>query len=162
MTIAVYPGTFDPFTLGHLDLVERAARLFDKIIVAIAASTAKKPWLSLAERVALGQELFQPYSNVEVRGFEGLLLDFVTEQQAQVLIRGIRTIGDFDFELQLARMNRHLQPKIETLFILPSEKYIHISATLVREIAVLGGDISTLVPTIVQQHISNKYNNKAS
>lgn len=156
MVIAVYPGTFDPFTLGHLDLVERASRLFDKVIIAIASSAQKKTLFSLNERVAIGKELFQSFDKVEVIGFEGLLIDFVAEHQAQVLMRGIRTIGDFDLEIQLARMNRHLQPHVETMFILPSEKYIHISATLVREIAMLKGDVSTLVPASVLRHITKK------
>lgn len=156
MVAAVYPGTFDPFTLGHVDLVERAARLFDKLIVAIAANPQKMPLFTMAERIALGQQLFQSIPNVTVVGFDGLLIDFVTQQHAGVLVRGIRTIGDFDFELQLARMNRHLQPDIETLFIMPSEKYIHISSTLVREIAALGGDISTLVPNLIKTALDHK------
>lgn len=156
MTIAVYPGTFDPFTLGHVDLVQRASRLFDKLVVAIATSSNKHPIFSLEERIKLGKELFKKLPNVEVIGFDGLLIDFVSEHNAKVLVRGIRTIGDFDFELQLARMNRHLKPDVETMFILPSEKYIHISATLVREIAALGGDISTLVPDIINTAMDKK------
>ncbi|MFN7097317.1 MAG: pantetheine-phosphate adenylyltransferase [Gammaproteobacteria bacterium] len=156
MMIAVYPGTFDPFTLGHVDLVQRAARLFDKLIVAIAASPGKQPMFTLEERIALGKTLFKSLPQVEVIGFDGLLIDFVVKHHAGVLVRGIRTIGDFDFELQLARMNRHLRPEVETMFILPSEKYIHISATLVREIAALGGDISTLVPAIVKSEMDKK------
>lgn len=150
MTIAIYPGTFDPFTLGHVDLVERAARLFEKVIVAVATSTQKQTLFDLTERTKLGQAIFEPFSNVEVTHFKGLLMDFAKAQDAQVVVRGIRTIGDFDFELQLARMNRHLEPGVETMFILPSEKYGHISATLVREIAALGGDISSLVPENVK------------
>jgi pantetheine-phosphate adenylyltransferase len=156
MTIAVYPGTFDPFTLGHVDLVQRASRLFDKLVIAIAASPNKHPVFNFEERVALGKTLFKNMPNVEVLGFNGLLIDFVAKQKANVLVRGIRTIGDFDFELQLARMNRHLKPDVETMFILPSEKYIHISATLVREIAALGGDVSTLVPEIIKLELDKK------
>ncbi|NNM59937.1 MAG: pantetheine-phosphate adenylyltransferase [Legionellales bacterium] len=150
MTIAIYPGTFDPFTLGHVDLVERAVRLFDKLIVAVASSTRKQPLFDLTQRVEWGKSLFAGLPTVEVIGFDGLLIDLVSLHHANVIMRGIRTIGDFDFELQLARMNRHLQPDIETVFILPSEKYCHISATLVREISALGGDVSTLVPDIVK------------
>ncbi len=150
MTIAVYPGTFDPFTLGHVDLVERASRLFDKLVVAVAESSRKQPMFDLDERLGWGTSLFQHLPTVEVVSFDGLLIDLVTLHQADVVVRGIRTIGDFDFEMQLARMNRHLKPSMETVFILPSEKYCHISATLVREIAVLGGDVSTLVPDLVQ------------
>lgn len=156
MTKAVYPGTFDPFTLGHVDLVQRASRLFDKLVIAIAASPNKQPVFNYDERIKLGKELFKKLPNVEVHGFDGLLIDFVAKHKANVLVRGIRTIGDFDFELQLARMNRHMNPDVETMFILPSEKYIHISATLVREIAALGGDVSTLVPDIVKHELDNK------
>jgi pantetheine-phosphate adenylyltransferase len=157
MTTAIYPGTFDPFTLGHVDLIERAAKLYDKVIVAIANSPQKLPLFSLEERLQLGQTLFAQLPNVQLAGFDSLLVDFVRQHKAQVVIRGIRTIGDFDFELQLARMNRHLLPGLETIFLLPGEQYTHISATLVREIASLHGDVSTLVPAVVKTALKTKF-----
>jgi pantetheine-phosphate adenylyltransferase len=156
MTIAIYPGTFDPFTLGHVDLVLRAAGLFERVIVAIAASPSKQPLFSLTERLALGQNLFSSIPNVEALPFSGLLVDFARQQQANVVIRGIRSVGDFEFEEQLARMNAHLQPGLETLFMLPAVQYAHISSTLVREIAGLGGDVSSLVPAAVSQVLVHK------
>lgn len=157
MTTAIYPGTFDPFTLGHVDLIERAAKLYEKVIVAIADSPKKQPLFSLEERLQLGHTLFKPLPNVQLLGFDGLLVDFVRQHYAEVVIRGIRTIGDFDFELQLARMNRYLSPGLETVFLLPGEQYTHISATLVREIASLHGDVSTLVPAVVSTALKTKF-----
>src|SRR5436190_2572993 len=121
--IAVYPGTFDPITLGHVDLIERAVQIFDHVIIAIAESTAKKPLFSLAERVSLAQESLAAYNNIEIQGFDGLLLDFAKERQANVILRGLRTVTDFDYEFQLASMNRHLNSQIESIFLMPSENY---------------------------------------
>ncbi len=155
--IAVYAGTFDPFTDGHVDLVERAAHLFDHVIVAIAASPQKNPLFSLEERVSLGREILQPYSNVEILGFDCLLLDFAKEHQANVILRGLRTVTDFDYEFQLASMNRFLNPKIQSIFLMPAEKYMYISASLVREIASLGGDVTGFVPPPVAAALKKKF-----
>src|SRR5437868_3076963 len=146
MTIrAVYPGTFDPITNGHEDLIQRASRLFDKVVVGVAHSQAKRPFFSLDERVAIAREVLTPYKNVTVLGFSGLLSQFVKEQDATVILRGLRAVSDFEYEFQLAGMNRRLAPGVETLFLTPSDKYLFLSATIVREIAVLGGDITAFV-----------------
>lgn len=145
MNIVVYPGTFDPMTNGHTDLVERAARMFDHVIVAIAYNPKKKPLLDLETRVDLAQRVLGHMANVEVVGFSNLLADFVKEKKANVILRGLRAVSDFEYEFQLANMNRVLAPNVESLFLTPSEKYSYISSTLIREIAALGGDISTFV-----------------
>ena len=147
--IAVYPGTFDPITNGHLDLVERAAPLFERLVVGVAESPAKRPALPLALRVELACESLARYPNVEVRGFDTLLAHFVTEVGAGILIRGLRAVSDFEYEFQLASMNRHLIPEVETLFLTPAEEYGFISSSLVREISRLGGDVSAFVPPAV-------------
>ena len=146
MTIrAVYPGTFDPITNGHEDLIQRAARLFEVVVVGVAHSQAKRPFFSLEERVSIAHEVLAPYPNVTVLGFTGLLTEFVREQDATVILRGLRAVSDFEYEFQLAGMNRRLAPGVETLFLTPSDKYLFLSATIVREIAVLGGDIAAFV-----------------
>jgi len=146
MTIrAVYPGTFDPITNGHEDLIQRASRLFDEVMVGVAHSQAKRPFFSLDERISLAREVLKPYKNVTVEGFSGLLSEFVKEHSATVILRGLRAVSDFEYEFQLAGMNRRLAPGVETLFLTPSDKYLFLSATIVREIAVLGGDISAFV-----------------
>lgn len=150
--IAVYPGTFDPFTNGHSDLVERAARLFDKVIVAVAANPGKTPLFDLAQRVAMVQEVLQDLPSVEVCGFSDLLVDLARKQQANVILRGLRVVSDFEFEMQLASMNRHLASDIETLFLTPAEQYSFISSSLVKEIAQHGGDVSEFVhPSVARQ-----------
>jgi pantetheine-phosphate adenylyltransferase len=146
---AVYPGTFDPITNGHVDLVDRAAPLFDRLIVGIAESPGKGPTLPLALRVQLAREALVQHRNVEVRGFNGLLAHFVSEVGAGVLLRGLRAVSDFEYEFQLASMNRHLIPEVETLFLTPAEQYGFISSSLVREISRLGGDVSGFVPPAV-------------
>ena len=143
--IAVYPGTFDPITNGHVDLVTRASSLFEKIIVGIAESPGKSPALPLEQRVELARVALADIKNVEVRGFHGLLANFVAEVGAGVVLRGLRAVSDFEYEFQLASMNRHLIPDVETLFLTPSEQHSFISSTLVREIARLGGDVSGFV-----------------
>ncbi|MDP2247778.1 MAG: pantetheine-phosphate adenylyltransferase [Nitrosomonadales bacterium] len=153
---AIYPGTFDPITLGHEDVVRRAARLFDDVIVGVAQSQSKRPLFSLEERVALAAEVLADCPNVRVVGFSGLLMEFARKEGAQVVIRGLRAVSDFEYEFQLAGMNRHLYPEVETLFLTPSEQYMFISASLVREIAILGGDISKFVPSIVDVAIQQK------
>jgi len=144
-TKAIYPGTFDPLTNGHSDLVIRAAKLFDEVIVAVASNPSKQPMFSLAERVELAQQVFSHVPNVTVVGFSGLLAEFARQHQAQVLLRGVRAVADFEYEFQLASMNRKLSTKIETVFLTPSEQYGYISSTLIREIAALGGDVSQFV-----------------
>ncbi|HEY9253054.1 MAG TPA: pantetheine-phosphate adenylyltransferase [Stenotrophomonas sp.] len=147
--IAVYPGTFDPITNGHIDLVARAAPLFDKVVVGVAYSPTKGPALSLERRVELAREALGGHDNIEVRGFNTLLAHFVRDIGAGVLLRGLRAVSDFEYEFQMASMNRHLIPEVETLFLTPAEQYSFISSSLVREIARLGGDVSGFVPASV-------------
>jgi pantetheine-phosphate adenylyltransferase len=141
----VYPGTFDPITHGHSDLVARAARLFDRVIVAVAANPGKAPSFSLEERMELARAALTDVENVEILGFQGLLVDFARKQGARVILRGLRAVSDFEYELQLSSMNRRLAPDIETLYLMPAEQYSYISSSLVREIAALGGDVSSFV-----------------
>ena len=145
MNTAVYPGTFDPITNGHTDLVERAARMFDHIIVAVADNPKKKPMLDLEARVDLAQNTLGHLANVEVTGFSNLLAEFVQEKNANIILRGLRAVSDFEYEFQLANMNRVLAPNVESIFLTPAEQYSYISSTLVREIASLGGDVSNFV-----------------
>ena len=153
----LYPGTFDPITKGHMDLVDRACRLFDKVVIAIAHSPAKKPLFSLDERVAMVRMIFADNPQVEVLGFRGLLANFARENNAIAVLRGIRAVSDFEFEFQLANMNRHLDPELESIFLTPSEKYSYISSSLVREVASLGGDISAFVDQRVEQALFDKF-----
>jgi len=155
--VAVYPGTCDPTTNGHVDLAPRAAPLFDRLIVAIADSTSKGPTLSLSERISLARVALAGIPNIEVRGFATLLADLVEELGAGVILRGLRAVSDFEYEFQLASMNRHLIPTAETLFLTPAEQYSFISSSLVREIARLGGDVSGFVHPVVQQALRNTY-----
>lgn len=154
--IAIYAGTFDPITFGHIDVVKRATSIFDKVIIGIAKSPKKEPMFSLSERVNITKEVLQDLPNVEVVGFEGLLLDLAKEQQANILLRGLRTVSDFEYEFQLAGMNRYLDSKVETIYMMPDEKFMSISSTFVREIAVLGGDVSKFVPTVVIEAFKKK------
>jgi pantetheine-phosphate adenylyltransferase len=154
--IAVYPGTFDPITKGHSDLVQRACGLFDEVIVAIAASPSKKPLFTLKQRIKMAREVLQDMDKVKVLGFECLLIDLAREHKAQVIIRGLRAVSDFEYEFQLASMNRRLAPDVETLFLTPSEKYSFISASIVREIAALGGDVSGFVHTSVMAELNKR------
>lgn len=154
--IAVYPGTFDPITLGHEDIVHRAADLFDEVIVAVAGSTNKRTLFSFEERVSLAQNVFKKAHNVKVMGFNSLLMQFVQEQGAQIVVRGLRAASDFEYEFQLAGMNRKLFPKLETIFLTPSEQYMFVSSTLVREVATLDGDVHQFVSPIVEVTIKNK------
>jgi len=156
MARAVYPGTFDPLTCGHEDLVRRAARLFDAVVVGVAASRGKNPLFSVDERLAIAREALAPLANVEVVPFSGLMVDFATLHRADVVVRGIRAVSDFDYEFQLAGMNRRLRQGFETVFMTPSDEYQFVSATLVREIAMLGGDVSPFVPAVVQGWIERK------
>jgi pantetheine-phosphate adenylyltransferase len=156
-TKAIYPGTFDPLTNGHSDLVQRAARLFDQVIVAVASNPSKQPLFSLAERVQLAKQCFTDLPNVTVVGFSGLLADFAKQNQAQVLLRGVRAVADFEYEFQLASMNRQLNPDLDSLFMTPSEKNTFISSTLVKEVARHGGDISRFVASHVELALKQKF-----
>ncbi|MGY3904714.1 pantetheine-phosphate adenylyltransferase [Aeromonas lusitana] len=152
----IYPGTFDPITNGHTDLIERAAKLFDEVVVGVANSPSKKPLFDLAERVLLAQQVSAHLPNVRVVGFSGLLVDFARDQQANVLIRGLRAVSDFEYEFQLANMNRHLMPELESVFLTPSAENSFISSTLVKEVALHGGDIRQFVSPLVAQAIATK------
>lgn len=153
----IYPGTFDPITLGHMDLIERGLRHFSKVIVAVADSPKKKPLFSLEERVGLAREVTEPLGNVEVVGFSNLLVDFAREHNAQVILRGLRVVSDFEYEFQLANMNRVLAPDLESLFLTPSEQYSFISSTFVREIAYLNGDVSKMVHPAVEAALKKRF-----
>jgi pantetheine-phosphate adenylyltransferase len=153
--IAIYPGTFDPITNGHLDLIQRASKLFDKVIVAVAQSRGKDPLFAADQRVELAKEVVQRIANVEVCGFSGLLVDLAKCKQSKILLRGLRAVSDFEYEFQLANMNRRLDPEIESVFLTPSEQYSFISSSLIREIAALNGDVSQFVPVEVQKALEN-------
>jgi pantetheine-phosphate adenylyltransferase len=154
--VAIYPGTFDPMTRGHEDLVRRAASLFDKVILAIAESPSKRPLFDLAERIAMAAEILADVRNVEIVGFDTLLMDFVHARGAKVIVRGLRAVSDFEYEFQMAGMNRSLYPEVETVFLTPGEQYMFISATMVREIARLGGDVGKFVQPCVHQRLRAK------
>ena len=156
MIKAVYPGTFDPLTRGHEDLVRRASTLFDQVVLAIADSKAKKPYFTLEERIAMAREVLGDMKNVEIVGFSSLLTDFVRKQGARVVLRGLRAVSDFEYEFQMAGMNRYLLPDVETLFLTPSDQYQFISGTIVREIAMLGGDVSKFVFPSVDRWLQKK------
>ena len=156
MIRAVYPGTFDPFTRGHEDLVRRASRLFDELVLGIAESRAKRPFFSTEERVAMAREVLGDVKNVRIVGFSGLLINFARDNDARVIVRGLRAVSDFEYEFQLAGMNRNLYPDIETVFLTPSEQHMFISATLVREIAMLGGDVTKFVHPRVQEILAQR------
>jgi pantetheine-phosphate adenylyltransferase len=154
--IAVYPGTFDPMTLGHEDVVRRATQLFDRVIVAVAAGHHKKAMFTLQERIEMAKDVTADYSQVNVESFSGLLRDFVVARGGKAMVRGLRAVTDFDYEFQLAGMNRSLMPEVETVFLTPSDKFQFISSTFVREIAVLGGEVDKFVSPIVQQRLMEK------
>jgi len=157
MNTVVYPGTFDPITNGHTNLVERAAKLFDRIIIAVAASPKKKPLFSLDERVSLAQDVLSHLDNVEILGFEKLLAEFVIEHDANVILRGLRAVSDFEYEFQLADMNRRLVPQAESLFLTPDNHLSYISSTLIREIATLGGNVSEFVSPVVNDALNARF-----
>lgn len=153
----LYPGTFDPITLGHEDLVRRAARLFDRVVVGVADSRGKHPIFDLNERVQMARAVLAVYPNVEVVGFTGLLMKFLREHQARVILRGLRAVSDFEFEFQLASMNRRLDPQVESIFLTPAEQYSFISSSLVREVAKLGGNIASFVHPKVEAALAAKF-----
>lgn len=158
MKRVVYPGTFDPITNGHIDLVQRAAHLFDSVVIAVAASSKKNPLFNLEERVALCHDVLGHIPGVEICGFDCLLKDLVEDKGAYGVVRGLRAVSDFEYEFQLANMNRALAPSMESLFLTPAEHLSYISSSLVREIASFGGDVSKFVPAVVQQALEKKYN----
>jgi pantetheine-phosphate adenylyltransferase len=155
-TLAIYPGSFDPLTNGHVDIIQRGSRLFDRIVVAILLNVDKSPLFTVAERVDIARSVFEPYSNVEVDTFDGLLVEYARRKQAGVIVRGLRAISDFEYEMQMALMNRHLNPEVETVFMMPAEPYTYVSSRLVKEVVALGGSVTTLVPTIVEDRLRDK------
>jgi len=155
-TLAVYPGSFDPLTNGHVDITERGARLFDRIIVAILVNAEKSPLFTTAERVDIVRKVFKDRSNVEVDTFDGLLVDYVAKRKANALVRGLRAVSDFEYEFQMALMNRHLNPAVETVFMMPAEKYSYISSRLIKEVFSLGGQVHGLVPELVETRLREK------
>jgi len=156
MLKCVYPGTFDPFTMGHEDIVRRAARIFDVVVLGVAASAGKGPYFTLDERIDMAREVLRPFRNVEVHGFSTLLMDFVHAQGARIILRGLRAASDFEYEFQMAGMNRNLHPDVETMFLTPDEKYMFVSATIVREIARFGGDVSKFVHPHIAERLADK------
>ena len=155
-TLAVYPGSFDPLTNGHVDIISRGGRMFDRIIVAILANAEKSPLFTIPERVDLARAVFKSHPHVEVDTFEGLLVDYVERRRAQVIVRGLRAVSDFEFEFQMALMNRRLNEGIETVFMMPAEQYTYISSRLIKEIVSLGGRVSGLVPELVERRLREK------
>ena len=155
--IAIYPGTFDPFTNGHLDITERASRIFDKIVVTIAKNTKKIPLFSLQERTEFIKDATRHLPNVQIKSFEGLLVDFAQKEEAVAIIRGLRAISDFEFEFQMALMNRRLNNDISTVFLMPNEKYTYVNSTIVREVAQFGGNVAKLVTPLVAEKLKEKF-----
>jgi pantetheine-phosphate adenylyltransferase len=154
--IAIYPGSFDPLTNGHVDIIERGSRIFDQIIVAILGNVEKTPLFSEAERIGILQHVFKGRPNVQVETFSGLLVDYAQLKKASVIVRGLRAVSDFEYEFQMALMNRHLAPGIETVFMMPAEQYTYISSRLIKEVFTLGGEITGLVPPIVEEKLRAK------
>ena len=159
MQRAVYAGTFDPMTMGHVDLVKRASKLFDSVIIAIASSDSKKPMFSLGELIEIGNEIFANDPKIEVVGFSGLLVNFAKDNDANILIRGLRVVADFEYEFQLANMNRAMSPDIESVFLTPKEEYSYISSSLVKEIATMGGDVTRFVDPVTLEALNQKSKN---
>jgi pantetheine-phosphate adenylyltransferase len=154
--IAIYPGSFDPLTNGHVDIIERGSRIFDSIIVSILANVEKTPLFSEQERVDIIREVFRDRANVKVETFNGLLVEYAKQKQAHVIVRGLRAVSDFEYEFQMALMNRHLEPALETVFMMPAEQYTYISSRLIKEVFTLGGEITGLVPPVVEQRLREK------
>ena len=158
MTTAIYPGSFDPLTFGHVDIIERSARLFDQVIVSILTNSSKVPLFTVDERIDIMREILKPrFPNVEVDLFHGLLVDYANQKNAQVIVRGIRAVTDYEYEFQMALMNRRLNPNIETVFMMPAEKYSYLSSRLVKEIAELGGSVAGLVPDTVEKRLKQRF-----
>jgi len=155
-TLAIYPGSFDPLTNGHVDIIQRGAKLFDRIVVAILLNVAKSPLFTVAERVDIAREVFAENPNVEVDTFDGLLVEYARRKRAGVIVRGLRAISDFEYEMQMALMNRNLNPEVETVFMMPAEPYTYVSSRLVKEVAALGGSVTNLVPRLVEDRLRQK------
>ena len=155
-TLAIYPGSFDPLTNGHVDIITRGAKLFDRIVVAILVNAEKAPLFTIPERLEIARAVFKDQPNVEVDTFDGLLVDYVERRRAQVIVRGLRAVSDFEFELQMALMNRRLKPRIETVFMMPAEQYTYISSRLIKEVFSLGGRVHGLVPDMVEMRLRQK------
>jgi pantetheine-phosphate adenylyltransferase len=154
--IAIYPGSFDPLHNGHVDIIQRGSRLFDRIVVAILLNLEKAPLFSVQERVDIVRDVFRDYPNVEVDTFDGLLVEYARRKGAGVIVRGLRAVSDFEYEMQMALMNRHLNPVVETVFMMPSETYTYVSSRIVKEVVALGGSVTNLVPTIVESRLREK------
>jgi len=154
--IAIYPGSFDPLTNGHVDIIQRGSRLFDRIVVAILLNVEKAPLFTVEERVAIARDVFRANPNVEVDTFDGLLVEYARRKQASVIVRGLRALSDFEYEMQMALMNRNLNPDVETVFMMPAETYTYVSSRLVKEVVALGGTVTNLVPSIVEARLREK------
>ena len=154
--LAIYPGSFDPLTNGHVDIIRRGARLFDKIVVAVLINQEKAPLFTVPERVDIAREAFHGWANIEVDTFDGLLVDYAERRGAGVIVRGLRAISDFEYEMQMALMNRRLRPEVETVFMMPAETYTYVSSRLVKEVVALGGSVTNLVPSIVESRLREK------
>jgi pantetheine-phosphate adenylyltransferase len=161
-TLAIYPGSFDPLTNGHVDIIQRGSRLFDRIVVAILVNVEKSPLFTVDERVDVAREVFKGNPNVEVDTFDGLLVDYARRKGAGVIVRGLRAISDFEYEMQMALMNRHLNPEVETVFMMPAEPYTYVSSRLVKEVAALGGSVTNLVPGLVEDRLRKKKHGRAT
>lgn len=154
--IAIYPGSFDPLTNGHVDIIQRGSRFFDRIVIALLLNLEKAPLFTVPERVGIAREVFRDWSNVEVDTFDGLLVDYARSRKASVIVRGLRAVSDFEFEMQMALMNRRLAPDVETVFMMPAEPYTYVSSRLVKEVVALGGSVNGLVPEIVERRLREK------
>jgi pantetheine-phosphate adenylyltransferase len=160
--LAVFPGSFDPLTNGHVDIILRSARLFERIVVAVLVNQEKKPFFSADERVGMIREVFREYTNVEAESFEGLLVEYARRRRASAIIRGIRAVSDYEYEFQMALMNRHLEPMLETVFMMPAEQYTYISSRLIKEVVALNGSVRGLVPELVETRLHEKQHGRGS
>ena len=154
--VAIYPGSFDPLTNGHVDIIQRGSRFFDRIVVAVLLNVEKAPLFSVSERVDIAKEVFRDRPNVEVDTFDGLLVEYARSRRASVIVRGLRAVSDFEYEMQMALMNRHLSPDVETIFMMPAEPYTYVSSRLVKEVVALGGSVNGLVPELVETRLRDK------